>query len=61
MSTFDQIKYQNEYNKEKYDRITIMVPKGNKDILQADAKRMNMSLNAYINKILENNSIESGT
>ena len=35
---FNQIQYQNEYNKQKYDRITIMVPKGMKDELDAAAK-----------------------
>ena len=53
MNTFDQIKYQNKYNKEKYDRITIMVPKGEKERLQAYAQKFNLSLNAYINKIIE--------
>ena len=54
MNTFNQIEYQNKYNKEKYDRITIMVPKGDKERLQAYAKKLNLSLNAYINKIIEN-------
>ena len=54
MNTFNQIEYQNKYNKEKYDRITIMVPKGDKERLQAYAQRLNLSLNAYINKIIEN-------
>ena len=53
MSTFNQIEYQNQYNKDKYDRITIMVPKGNKVVLQTYAKKLNLSLNAYINKLLE--------
>ncbi len=53
MSKFNQIQYQNQYNKEKYDRITIMVPKGSKDVLQLHAKECNLSLNAYINKLLE--------
>ena len=53
MNNFNQFEYQNQYNKEKYDRITIMVPKGNKDVLQTYAKKMNLSLNAYINKLLE--------
>lgn len=45
---FDQIKYQNEYNKQKYDRITIMVPKGVKEELKAKAKAEGMSMNEYI-------------
>jgi len=53
MKTFNQIEYQNQYNKDKYDRITIMVPKGNKVVLQTYAKQLNLSLNAYVNKLLE--------
>lgn len=53
MSTFNQIEYQNQYNKDKYDRITIMVPKRNRVVLQTYAKKLNLSLNAYINKLLE--------
>ncbi len=53
MNTFNQIEYQNKYNKEKYDRITIMVPKGDKERLQSYAQKLNLSLNAYINKIIE--------
>lgn len=46
---FDQIKYQNEYNKQKYDRITIMAPKGKKEELQAAAKACGMkSVNEFI-------------
>lgn len=48
MSEFNQIKYQNDFNKEKYDRITIMVPKGEKDIISEIAKRAGMSRNEYI-------------
>lgn len=53
MNTFNQIEYQNQYNKEKYDRITIMVPKGNKEVLQAYARKLNISLNAFMNKLIE--------
>ena len=35
---FDQIKYQNEYNRKNYDHINIMVAKGKKDIVKAKAK-----------------------
>lgn len=35
---FDQLQYQNEYNKQNYDRITIMVPKGDKERITAAAK-----------------------
>lgn len=46
---FDQIKYQNEYNKQKYDRITIMAPKGTKERLQEAARAAGMrSVNEFI-------------
>ena len=35
---FDQIKYQNEYNRKNYDHINIMVAKGKKDFVKAKAK-----------------------
>ena len=40
--------YINEYQKEKYDRITIMASKGKKAEYQAAAKLKGMSLSAFI-------------
>ncbi len=45
---FDQIKYINAYNREKYDRITIMVPSGRKEDIKKRAKKKGMSVNEYI-------------
>lgn len=45
---FNQVAYQNEYNKKNYDRITVMVPKGEHDKLKDIAKSEGMSVNAYI-------------
>ena len=53
MSDFDQIKYQNEYNKQKYDRITIMTPKGKKDKIKAAAKAAGISVNEFINQAID--------
>ena len=53
MSDFDQIKYQNEYNKQKYDRITIMTPKGKKDEIKAAAKAAGLSVNEFINQAID--------
>ena len=50
---FDQIKYQNEYNKEKYDRINIMAPKGKKDLWKEKAKAEGLSLSAWILKHID--------
>lgn len=41
-------KYVNEYQKEKYDRITVMAEKGKKAIYQEAAKKAGMSLSAFI-------------
>lgn len=53
MSEFNQIKYQNEYNKQKYDRTTIMTPKGKKDQIRAAAKAAGMSMNEFIVSAIE--------
>lgn len=41
-------KYVNEYQKEKYDRITVMADKGKKAEYRAAAKSKGMSLSAFI-------------
>lgn len=47
--TFDATEYKNRFQKEKYDRIIVNVPKGEKDIINEDAKRKGYkSLNAYV-------------
>ena len=53
MPDFDQIKYQNEFNKNRYDRITILVPKGKKAEWTELAKAEGMSLTAWITKQIE--------
>ena len=40
--------YVNQYQKEKYDRITVMADKGKKAEYQAAAKLKGMSLSAFI-------------
>lgn len=50
---FDQIKYQNEFNKNRYDRITILVPKGKKIEWSEKAKSEGLSLTSWIVKQIE--------
>lgn len=45
---FNQYEYQNAYNKEKYDRVTILVPSGKKNILKQMASESGMSMNEFI-------------
>lgn len=46
---FDPTKYKNEYQKEKYDRIIVNVPKGRKQVIDEIAKQQGYkSLNSFI-------------
>lgn len=44
----EAFRYINEYQKEKYDRITVMAEKGKKAKYQEAAKKAGMSLSAFI-------------
>jgi len=52
-STFDQIKYQAEYNKQHYDTVAINVPKGMRCQIKEYAKSENLSVTKYILKTIE--------
>lgn len=55
MGEFNQAKYIQEYQKEKYDRCIFNVPKGKKKILEKHWKEKGYkSLNAYINELIDN-------
>jgi uncharacterized protein (DUF1778 family) len=45
---FDQFKYQNEFKKTKYDRIEIIVPKGEKALIKEMATAAGQSVNEFI-------------
>ncbi len=47
------IKYNNNFNKENYDRISLMVAKGKKEIIQAKAKANGESVNGFINRAID--------
>lgn len=50
---FNKIEYDNQYAKEKYDRIPIMVPKGDKEKIKAAAeKRGYKSTNEFIKALI---------
>ena len=48
---FNQISYQNEYIKEKYDRINLTVPK---EEIKKKAAAAGQSVNEYINTLIDN-------
>ena len=49
----NKIKYTNAYNKERYDRIVLSVPKGMKEKIKASAEKAGMSITAYILSAIE--------
>lgn len=53
MGEFNQAKYIQEYQKEKYDRCIFNLPKGQKEVLKSHWQRKGYdSLNAYINDLI---------
>ena len=42
------------YNEKAYDRISLVVKKGRREELKAYAESKGMSINGYINKLIEN-------
>lgn len=50
---FDQQKYKDDYNLEHYDRVTIRLPKGQKDELKALATKKGLSVNGYVAYLIE--------
>jgi hypothetical protein len=48
----DRTKYKNQYVAKKYDRISLIVPKGRKDKIKAHAEAQGKSINDYINNLI---------
>ena len=48
-----QQKAVNKYMKSNYDRVNLVMPKGKKDIIQAHAAQRDESVNAYINRAID--------
>lgn len=42
-----------KYNDEKVDRIPMRVPKGKKEVIQAHAAKMGESVNAFLNRAVD--------
>lgn len=45
--------YNNDFNRENYDRISLMLPKGKKDIIKIKAQENGESVNAFINRAID--------
>lgn len=49
---FNETEYKNRFIKEKYDRINLTVPKGQKEMLKKVAAEAGESVNEYINRAI---------
>jgi hypothetical protein len=47
-----KIEANNRYNRKSYDNVTIALPKGRKQTVEAHAKSKNLSVNALVNTLL---------
>ena len=43
----------NKYMKKNYDRVNLMLPKGQKEVFQTHATNRNESLNAFVNRAID--------
>lgn len=50
---FNQIRYQNEFNKANYDRVEVVVKKGEKAVIKESAKAAGQSVSEYINQAIK--------
>ena len=58
---FNQSKYANEFAKEKYDRLNIQVPKGQKAVIEEHWRNKGYkSLNAYVNDLIARDMNRTG-
>jgi len=53
MSTEAQKRAVKKYNTEKIDRVLLRMPRGKKDILQAHVDKQGESVNAFINRAID--------
>lgn len=46
-------KAKNKYNDKAYDQVRVVVKKGQKEVIKAYAESQGLSINGYINKLIE--------
>lgn len=52
---FNRIAYNNQFIAEKYDRVNLTVPKGDKEVIKAHADKYDGgSVNGFINRAIKN-------
>ena len=53
MGDFDKVKYNNDYNKDHYDRVNLLVPKGTKTRWKQAAQIQGKNLSAFVFDLVE--------
>lgn len=62
MDKFNEVKYKNDFAKEKYDRIIVNVKKGQRNQIDEYRKAKGYaSLNSYINELIRKDMNENGS
>ena len=57
---YEKVKYNNDFNKQTYDRLNIQVPKGKKEVIEAHRKKKGYeSLNKYVNDLIRKDMNET--
>lgn len=59
MSEFNKNQYINKYIKEKYDRINLTMKAGKKEKIKSAASKRGMSVNEYINCLIDNDLLQN--
>ncbi len=59
-SKYEKVAYNNQYNAEKYDRYSLMLPKGTKETYKAHAEARGEKLNSFIQETIERDMQEAG-
>ena len=59
MSEFNQNQYINKYIKEKYDRINLTMKAEKKEKIKSAASKRGMSVNEYINCLIDNDLLQN--
>lgn len=59
MREFNQNQYINKYIKEKYDRINLTMKAGKKEKIKSAASKRGMSVNEYINCLIDNDLLQN--
>lgn len=60
MEKFNQKEYVNQYNAEHYEQLIVRITKGKKTEIKQRAERKGLSLNAYINQLIDNDIEKAG-